>query len=73
MAATYQGRVSDFSWPRTVVLGWAADLRRDLRWLRSQGRLTEWLHAARIRWAQRTGRLAGFRQGWLDYEREGRA
>lgn len=71
MAATYSGSASDFSWLRTVALGWAADVRKDLRWLRTHGKTSELLHAARIRWAQRTGRLAGFRQGWQDYKREG--
>ena len=70
MAATYPGRAGDFTWPRTVALGWAADLRKDLRWCLSHGRTSELVHAARIRWAQRTGRLAGFRQGWQDYHRK---
>ncbi|MCF7732354.1 MAG: glycosyltransferase [Akkermansiaceae bacterium] len=70
MAATYPGCAGDFSWPRSVALGWAADLRKDLRWCLRHGRTSEMLHAARIRWAQRTGRLAGFRQGWQDYHRE---
>ncbi len=70
MAATYQGRASDFSWPRTVALGWAADVKKDLLWCLRHHRTAEIPHAARIRWAQRRGRLAGFRQGWLDYNRE---
>ena len=72
MAATYDGAPGDFSWPRTVALGWASDFRKDLRWMHRHGKGCELLHAARIRWAQRTGRLAGFRQGWNDYRREGR-
>lgn len=70
MAATYRGKASDFSWLRTVAMGWASDLARDLGWLRAHGRMKELWHASRIRWAQRTGRLAGFRQGWKDYNRE---
>jgi rhamnosyltransferase len=70
LAATYPGKASDFTWLKTVALGWAADFRKDLRWLASHGRTGELLHAARIRWAQRNGRLAGFRQGWKDYQRE---
>lgn len=69
MAATYPGRATDFNWLRTVVLGWAADLRKDLRWCLKTGRLGEFPHAARIRWAQRSGRLEGFRQGWQNYNR----
>lgn len=70
MAATYAGRATDFSWLRTVALGWAADLRKDLHWCRAHGRLRELAYAARVRWAQRCGKLAGFHQGWKDYKRE---
>ncbi len=70
MAATYSGKADDFSWLRTVALGWVADLRKDLRWCRGHGKSGEIFHAARVRWAQRSGRLAGFRQGWKDYNRE---
>ena len=70
MAATYQGQPSDFSWLRTVALGTAADLRKDLRWFRQHHKLSELPAAARIRFAQRSGKLAGFRQGWLDYQRQ---
>lgn len=70
LAATYAGKSSDFSWFKTVALGWASDFRKDVRWLAAHGRTAELPHAARIRWAQRTGRLAGFRQGWKDYQRE---
>lgn len=72
LAATWPGRAGDFSFLRTVVLGWAQDFRKDIRFCRAQGRVSELGHAARIRWRQRTGRLAGFRQGWQDYRREGR-
>lgn len=70
LAATWPGRASDFSLWKTVALGWASDLRKDIPWLLSHGKAGELLHAARIRWAQRNGRLAGFRQGWKDYQRE---
>ena len=70
MAATYEGKASDFNWLRTVALGWAADLRKDLLWCMKHGRIPEFPFAAKIRWAQRSGRLAGFRQGWQDYQRE---
>jgi rhamnosyltransferase len=69
-AATYPGKASDFSWLKTVALGWAADFRKDVRWLISRGKSRELLHAARIRWAQRNGRLAGFRDGWNYYQRK---
>lgn len=72
MAATYQGRASDFSWLRTVALGWAKDLVQDIRWMSGRGGLRAVPHAARIRWAQRQGKLEGFRQGWKQYGREGR-
>jgi rhamnosyltransferase len=70
MAATYQGKPSDFSWLRTVALGTAADLRKDFRWFRHHHKLSQLPAAARIRFAQRSGKLAGFRQGWLDYQRQ---
>lgn len=70
MAATYAGRASDFTWLRTVALGCAADLHKDFHWCLKHGRIAEFPHAVSIRWAQRSGRLAGFRQGWQDYHRE---
>jgi hypothetical protein len=30
-------------------------------------RLNEWPHALRIRWQHRSGKLAGFRNGWAAY------
>lgn len=55
-----------FNLPRTVVLGALNDARRDFVYCARTGRLNEWPHALRIRWRQRCGRLAGFRQGWID-------
>ncbi len=67
MAATWPGQAGDLNLLRTVLLGWVQDLRKDLRFCRREGRLAELPHAAQIRWRQRLGRLAGFRQGWNDY------
>jgi rhamnosyltransferase len=55
------------SWTRSVLLGWANDIRRDLTYCAHSRKIAAWPHAARIRWEQRRGRLAGFRQGWADY------
>jgi rhamnosyltransferase len=67
MAASWSGGPGDLTFPRTVVLGWLQDARKDLAFCARHRRLHEWPHAARIRWNQRRGRLAGFRQGWTDY------
>ena len=42
---------------------WLNDLRRDFNFCARHGRWPEWPHAARIRWRQRCGKLAGFRAG----------
>jgi rhamnosyltransferase len=62
-AATTSCRPSDGRWWRTVAVGWLADAQRDLAYCLNHHRPGEWPHALRIRWAQRTGRLAGFRAG----------
>ena len=67
LAAVWQGRPSEFNWPRTVMLGWLQDVRRDLRFCLREHRLDEFPHAIRIRWRQRRARLAGFRDGWAFY------
>jgi rhamnosyltransferase len=67
MAATWPGGAGDLNFVRTVLLGWAQDFRKDVRFCLREQRLGELVHAARIRWQQRRGRLAGFRQGWRDY------
>lgn len=59
----WQGGAGAWNWPRTVLLGTLSDLRHDVRFCVRQGRLRELPHAARVRWRQRTARLAGFRQG----------
>jgi rhamnosyltransferase len=67
MATTWPGKESDFTWPRMVLLPWLLDLRRDAVWFAKHGKLPEFPHAARIRWAQRRGKLAGYRAGWKEY------
>ena len=62
----WQRSPSEFNWLKTVLLGWIKDVRHDLRWCARHSRVRELLHAARIRWQQRTGKLAGFRQGWSE-------
>ncbi len=62
----WTGSPGDFNWPKTVALGWVSDLRQDLKFCLREKRLGELSHAARIRWQQRRGKLAGFRQGWQE-------
>ena len=62
----WTGLPGDFNWPKTVALGWISDLRQDLKFCFREKRLGEFPHAARIRWQQRRGKLAGFRQGWQE-------
>lgn len=64
LAAYWQGQRGDFNAIRTLLMGWASDVRHDLRYCAAHGRWLELAHAAGIRWAQRRGRLAGFRAGW---------
>ena len=66
LAAVWPGRADAFNWPRTVLLGWLNDARRDLLYCARTGRLPEWPHALRIRWEQRRARLSGFQLGWND-------
>ena len=66
-AAMWGGDPAQFNYPRTVLLGWANDARRDLAFCARHGRLREWPHALQIRWRQRNARLAGFRSGWQEY------
>src|SRR5207245_159428 len=70
LAAVWTRPPAEINWPRTVLLGWLNDLRRDLRFCARQGRLHEWLHAAQIRWQQRCAKLAGFQAGWKWYRSE---
>jgi rhamnosyltransferase len=67
LAAVWTGRPDDINWPRTVLLGWLNDARRDLLYSLRAGRLREWPHALHIRWKQRCAKLAGFRAGLACY------
>jgi rhamnosyltransferase len=67
LAAVWQHDPAQINWPKTVLLGWLNDVRRDYLFCRRNRRLRELGHAARIRWSQRTARLTGFREGWHHY------
>ena len=67
LAAVWNHGAWEINWPRTVLLGWVNDVRRDFQFCASQGRLAELPHAAHIRWKQRRARLDGFRDGWRFY------
>lgn len=67
LAAVWTGKKTDINWPRTVMLGWLNDLRRDAAYCARKGVLKQLPHAARIRWIQRRAKLAGFREGWGYY------
>ena len=67
LAAVWSGRRRDLNWPRTILLGWLNDVRRDWQFCLRTRRCSEWPHAARIRWRQRCARLAGFKEGWAVY------
>ncbi|MEI7533283.1 MAG: glycosyltransferase [Verrucomicrobiae bacterium] len=59
---------SEFNFLKTVFLGWASDVRHDLKFCVREQKLGELAHAAGIRWQQRKGKLAGFRQGWREQQ-----
>lgn len=67
LAASWKGSPGEFNFARTQLLGWASDFRHDVRFCLQEKRLSELPHAARIRWEQRRGKLAGFREGWTVY------
>jgi rhamnosyltransferase len=67
LAAVWNDEPTRINFPKTVLLGWTNDARRDLIFCSQQKRLHEWPHAARIRWQQRRAKLAGFREGWKFY------
>ena len=62
----WRGAPEEFNWFKTVALGWLSDLRHDMTFCARARRLGELPHAARVRWEQRRGKLAGFRQGWSE-------
>jgi len=53
LAAVWKGK--PLTWPRTVMLGWLSDIRRDLLFCARNRRLSELPHASQIRWQQRWG------------------
>ncbi len=67
LAAVWNEAPERINFPKTVMLGWTNDARRDLIFCAREKRLAEWPHAARIRWQQRRAKLAGFREGWKFY------
>jgi len=67
LAAVWRRPARKINWPRTVLLGWMNDVRRDFQFCARQGRLAEWPYAAQIRWQQRRAKLDGFREGWNFY------
>jgi rhamnosyltransferase len=69
LAAVWQSGSLDRGWLRAVVLGWLNDARRDLCFCARTHRLREWPFALRVRWNQRCGKLAGFREGWAVHRR----
>ena len=62
----WSGSAGDFNWLKTVLLGWISDVRHDAKFCARERRVGELAHAARIRWQQRRGKLAGFRHGWTE-------
>ena len=62
----WSGAPGEFNFAKTVLLGWVSDLRHDLKFCAREKRLSELAHASGIRWQQRKGKLAGFRQGWQE-------
>ncbi len=70
LAAVWTGPPGRINWPRTVLLGWMNDVRRDLVFCIRERRLAEVPHAAHIRWMQRCAKLRGFRAGWKFYRKE---
>jgi rhamnosyltransferase len=67
LAAVWNRPAATPTWWRNVFVGWMNDARRDWMFCTHEHRLNEWPHALRIRWQQRTGQLAGFRDGWMAY------
>ena len=60
----WEGSPEEFSFMKTVLLGWLSDVRHDALYCLRHMRLLELPHAMLIRWKQRSGKLAGFREGY---------
>jgi rhamnosyltransferase len=63
LSAMETAQVSGLTWPKTLALGWLNDVRRDLAFCLRTRRLREWPQGWRIRWAQRRGKIDGFKAG----------
>ena len=70
LAAVWRQAPNQINWPRTVLLGWLNDVRRDLAFCARRKQWSELRHAAQIRWQQRRAKLAGFKAGWKFYRNE---
>ena len=64
LAAVWSGQPAEITARQRMILGWLNDSRRDLQYCLRHGRLGEWPHAVRIRWAQRQAKRDGFQAGW---------
>ena len=64
LAASWPGSEAEFSARRLLLMGWLRDACGDLIYCQRTGRLRQVVHALRIRWQQRLGRLHGFHAGW---------
>jgi rhamnosyltransferase len=67
LAASWPGTRGDFYWLKTVFLGALMDFKKDVLYAFAHAHWLQLPHAARIRLAQRRGRLAGFAAGWSKY------
>jgi rhamnosyltransferase len=67
LAAVWNRPGAPSGWWRNVLVGWLNDARRDWMFGARTRRLNEWPHGLLIRWQQRLGKRAGFRDGWAAY------
>jgi rhamnosyltransferase len=67
LAAVWMGKPSGVSWPKTFLLGWINDMRRDAAYCFRTNRPGEFPYAALVRFQQRRARVEGFRDGWRHY------
>lgn len=70
LAYVWTGEPGEINWVRTFALGFANDLKKDLKYCANNRRLSELPHAMRIRWNQRRARVIGFRHGWRLYRQK---
>jgi rhamnosyltransferase len=69
LAATSPTPPRNYNYHYTVGLGALKDSLRDWTWCAGEGRRREWFRAFAVRVAQRLGKRAGYRAGWLHYGR----